>query len=80
MSSYDPFERMREIEIFGVPALFTDKAIPLEAVHPWPGTVARSSPGMRPSSRAANSWVLYLPLSRFSFTLRIRSGKSAPAT
>ena len=34
MSSYDPFERMREIEIFGVPALFTDKAIPLEAVHP----------------------------------------------
>ena len=34
MSSYDPFERMREIEIFGVPALFTDKAIPPEAVHP----------------------------------------------
>ena len=25
---------MREIEIFGVPALFTDKAIPPEAVHP----------------------------------------------
>ncbi len=34
MSSYDPFERMREIEIFGVPALFTDKAIPSEAVYP----------------------------------------------
>ena len=27
-------ERMREIEIFGVPALFTDKAIPPEAVYP----------------------------------------------
>ena len=27
-------ERMREIEIFGVPALFTDKVIPPEAVHP----------------------------------------------
>ena len=27
-------ERMREIEIFGVPALFTNKAIPTEAVYP----------------------------------------------
>ena len=27
-------ERMREIEIFGVPALFTSKAIPPEAVYP----------------------------------------------
>jgi hypothetical protein len=27
-------ERMREIEIFGVPALFTDKAIPPEDVYP----------------------------------------------
>jgi len=27
-------ERMREIEIFGVPALFTEKAIPPEAVYP----------------------------------------------
>lgn len=26
--------RMREIEIFGVPALFTDRAIPSEAVYP----------------------------------------------
>lgn len=34
MNDYDPMERMREIEIFGVPALFTDKAIPLEAVYP----------------------------------------------
>ena len=34
MNDYDPMERMREIEIFGVPALFTDKAIPPEAVHP----------------------------------------------
>ncbi len=34
MNNYDPGERMREIEIFGVPALFTDKAIPPEAVYP----------------------------------------------
>ena len=34
MNNYDPTERMREIEIFGVPALFTDKVIPPEAVHP----------------------------------------------
>lgn len=34
MNDYDPMERMREIEIFGVPALFTDKAIPLEDVYP----------------------------------------------
>jgi len=34
VSNYDPRERMREIEIFGVPALFTDKAIPPEAVYP----------------------------------------------
>ena len=34
MSNYEPFERMREIEIFGVPALLTDNAIPPEAVHP----------------------------------------------
>ena len=34
MNDYDPMERMREIEIFGVPALFTDKAIPPEAVYP----------------------------------------------
>jgi len=27
-------ERMKEIEIFGVPALFTDKPIPPEAVYP----------------------------------------------
>ena len=27
-------ERMREIEIFGVPALFTDKPVPPEAVYP----------------------------------------------
>ena len=27
-------ERMKEIEIFGVPALFTNKAIPPEAVYP----------------------------------------------
>lgn len=34
MNDYDPMERMKEIEIFGVPALFTDKAIPPEAVYP----------------------------------------------
>lgn len=34
MNNFDPMERMREIEIFGVPALFTDKAIPPEAVYP----------------------------------------------
>ena len=34
MNDYDPMERMREIEIFGVPALFTDKAIPPEDVYP----------------------------------------------
>lgn len=34
MNNYDPMERMREIEIFGVPALFTNKAIPPEAVYP----------------------------------------------
>ena len=34
MNDYDLMERMREIEIFGVPALFTDKAIPPEDVYP----------------------------------------------
>ena len=34
MSSQFTFDRMREIEIFGIPALFTAKAIPPEAVYP----------------------------------------------
>lgn len=41
-------ERMKEIEIFGVPALFTNKAIPPEAVYPGMFRYElQSSPGQR---------------------------------
>ena len=56
-------ERMREIEIFGVPALFTSKAIPPEAVYPGMFRYElQTGDGQHPivwrRDRAANSWGL----------------------
>lgn len=61
-------ERMREIEIFGIPALFSPNRIDTEDVYPglhryelMSGPLSRTAPGRSPRTRARNSWARYSP-------------------